>query len=210
MSDNHSALDANTLFTELTETGALKETARGEVALSPAFVDTARVHRGSPSEDFPGDDSLAKEYDDIASYFTALAEWTDLPPERRLQVAATVGQLDGRIQKTAGAPDPCFPIAGSDVRLFTQLFDPSLIYFWREDCPPCDTMRTELESLLDSHPDIGMFAVYGPQWVTALKEEFNVIGAPTLLFASGGTIDARLLGAQYREAIERELNAIKA
>lgn len=125
-------------------------------------------------------------------------------------VAPLLTQLDRGVPPASGAPSSFYPIDGDLMWVLTRVSDKSLVYIWRENCEPCDIMREEFDDILggESNEDFLCLAVYGPDWAPLLAEEFEVRGGPTTLFVVNGTVDARLVGAQYRQVIETEIDKL--
>jgi thiol-disulfide isomerase/thioredoxin len=87
----------------------------------------------------------------------------------------------------------------------------SILYFWREECPPCREMRQRLEGLISSGgiPNSwGTTAVYGPEHATLLREQYQVAIAPTILFTVDGRVDSRLVGENYEQVLLNEIEII--
>lgn len=95
-----------------------------------------------------------------------------------------------------GAPATFFPVHVDHLVSLRDSLRKALIYIWREDCDPCDTMKGYLESEFgDRTDDVVLLSAYGPEDRQQLHDEYDVGGAPTLLFVRNGSVDARLLGA---------------
>lgn len=146
----------------------------------------------------------------VATYLELAQRLPDLQQSSRIRAQVVLIQLTGTPPPDDGAPDCFLPVHGDNLKTLIRLGHPTLVYVWREECPPCETMREELDGLLgDGYDDLARLAVYGPDAATLLHEEYGVVGAPTVLFVAGGHVDARLQGAQYREAIETELTLLR-
>ena len=68
---------------------------------------------------------------------------------------------------------------------------------FKDDCEPCDRVRKRISSLVKQNfiPEQVMLAeVYGPEYQDILYDDFEVIGAPTVLFCTEERIELRLLG----------------
>lgn len=124
-----------------------------------------------------------------------------------LVVALSLDRFD-EPPRTDGVPDGFLPIRGREVGTFLQQNHAAIVYFWREDCAPCDLVREKLEALLDEGTipaETGLVAVYGPNSPTLLREEFEVGIAPTVLFCSDGSPDSRLIGDSSERILRREV-----
>lgn len=151
--------------------------------------------------------AIADDDPEFAARYLVLAErLSDLTPSEMLRAAMVLDQLEDP-PRSDGVPDSCLAVRGERLQTFLQFGQPTLIYVWREDCEPCDVVRDELDDLSPDE-DIARFAVYGPANAALLYEEYDVSGAPTLLFARQGRVTSRLLGSQHGVAIEAELSRL--
>lgn len=111
---------------------------------------------------------------------------------------------------TRGAPPHFLAIPGDLLQGVLNLHRAAVVYVWKQDCPPCEIVRDDLGEIFDSDPDdIALFAVFGPESEDLLKDAYDVVGAPTLLFALNGSVDARLLGAHSREVVAAEVDNLR-
>ncbi|WP_458208566.1 thioredoxin family protein [Haladaptatus sp. NG-SE-30] len=109
---------------------------------------------------------------------------------------------------THGAPEPFVSIPANLVPHLAEIYDPMLVYVWLDDCPPCDALKQELESIFERPREVMPFAVYGPDDRQFLAEMYDVTAGPAMLFMRSGNVDARLYGAYERAVIKAELRAI--
>lgn len=109
-------------------------------------------------------------------------------------------------------PDGFVPLEFNEISTFLKQYDGAVLYVWRRDCPPCDTVRDRLEQLLKSDViprNLGLGAVCGPDCVTVLREQYDATVAPTLLFCIGTKVDSRLVGAHDISIIQHEIEMIE-
>lgn len=106
---------------------------------------------------------------------------------------------------TDGVPESFIPVPATQVPHLTSVYSPAVVYVWLHDCPPCDTVKDDLESIFETPQAVMPFAVYGPNEREFLRQEYDVTAGPALLFMRDGRIDSRLYGAQPRETVESEL-----
>lgn len=113
--------------------------------------------------------------------------------------------------RTAGTPEGFLSIGGDQLELALACFDPLVLFVWRDDCPACESMRAEIEELLEERePSVPLLSVFGPDAATVLGDRFGVAEAPTTLFVRNGEVESRLLGARHKEAIAGELDALSS
>lgn len=158
-----------------------------------------------------GSDTFAAIADDdpdiIARYLVLRDRIPDLSQPVLFRATVVLDQLSDP-PRTDGAPNCCLPVRGERLQTFLRFGQPSVVYVWREDCEPCALVSAELEEI-SPEDDIALFAVYGPGNASLLYENYNVTGAPTLLFVADGGVNTRLFGAQHRVAIESELSRLR-
>ncbi|MGM0604850.1 MAG: thioredoxin family protein [Halobacteriota archaeon] len=152
------------------------------------------------------------EYDtDLLSRYFALSEFDDtLAPMQMLTLSILIGQLEDGVPPAGGAPDGFIPVGGDDLVTLVSSCRRAVVYVWREDCDPCDTVRRDLEEIVIDYDieDIHLLAVYGPDDKNLLNQQYNVVGAPTTLFTTNGTVDSRFVGVPLRDALESEIETL--
>jgi thiol-disulfide isomerase/thioredoxin len=146
----------------------------------------------------------------IASSMALDTLGVELPAVEQLMVAILLDQFT-ESHPTGGIPNGFTPVSGRNIEPFTSLLPAAVIYCWREDCPPCDTVRDNFETLLekDAIPNhVGLGAVYGPDFAELLLEDFEVSGAPTVLFFKDGRVDSRYVGPRSVDQLQVEITTI--
>jgi hypothetical protein len=126
------------------------------------------------------------------------------------RVAFTLGAVDGD-HPTGGVPEGFIPIRGDEIAPFLALNPAAVVYCWRENCTPCDTVVDDFEMLLreDAIPsEVALAAVYGPGFSEILSTEYSVTVAPTTLFCANGSVDSRIVSARTPEAFKSEIDTI--
>lgn len=127
-----------------------------------------------------------------------------------LAVAFTLASADYP-HPTDGVPPGFVPIRGEDIGLFLALNPSAVIYCWREECVPCDTVSGDFETLLEEGAipeEVALGAVYGPECQDLLSSEYDVAAAPTTLFCARGRIDSRFVGPRMPTAFAAEIQTI--
>lgn len=109
---------------------------------------------------------------------------------------------------TDGVPESFVPVLATHLPQLTRVYSPAVVYVWLDDCPPCDTVKEDLESLFEEPQEVMPFAVYGPNYQEFLREEYDVTAGPALLFVRGGRVDSRLYGAQPKQTVKSELTKL--
>jgi thiol-disulfide isomerase/thioredoxin len=127
-----------------------------------------------------------------------------------LLLAETFARFE-REEFTEGVPEGFIPISGAEIEEYINQSLISILYFWREDCPACQTMKNTLERLLEDESipdDIGTAAIYGPNYASLLREKYQVKLAPTVLFVKNGSTETRHVGETYEQVLINELDSI--
>lgn len=145
---------------------------------------------------------------EFAAVCVTLADRLDSADEI-VRLAPIVQQYRRGVPRDDGVPEPFLAVHGDRLATFTRLYQQSVVYVWREDCPPCDMMRTTLTELFATDSDgPALFAVYGPDYARTLADAFDVVGGPTTLFVYEGRVESRLQGAHHPESIENEVEIL--
>jgi thiol-disulfide isomerase/thioredoxin len=151
--------------------------------------------------------------DILAEYLTlgSIDDLNHLSHSDRLRSLTILSALDTS-SPTEGAPEPFIPVNGHRLPFLVQMHSCALVYIWLDDCPSCDIMKETLEEVLSEPPEeVALYAVYGPDCSQLLEERYDVPGGPVTLSFCDGLVDARMYGAQYKEAIRNEImNLIKS
>jgi len=133
----------------------------------------------------------------------------DLAAETRVQLLPVLERFESDPPRDDGVPDSFTPVTGPQLVTMLRSSRRAIVYVWKDDCDPCDVMREEFDDMFPEPPeDIALLAVCGPEAMDAMAE-FDVVGAPTTLFVSNGSVDIRLQGAQYRDLLDTEVENLR-
>jgi hypothetical protein len=148
---------------------------------------------------------------DFLAYYLALSERAPkLPSESRARTVLLLQQSADDPPREDGTPDGFVPVKGNQLETITKLTPASIVYIWREDCTPCDQVKTTLEEMFDStSTGVGLFSVYGPAHAEYLHREFDVKGGPVTLFMTRDDVDSRVFGAKPRRIYEGEVEELR-
>ena len=206
----------------LVDAGILSVSDGAEIDLTEAYLDAveqfrqrSRADRVAAIRERDPDvarlvESSAVDEGLIANLCGVLEWFPDTPVDSLVLTAIVLQALDRGTPQTAGVPVGFVPILGSQLESVLQLYERAIVYVWREDCPPCDVVREDLEGLSpDQTEGIGQFAVYGPDCARMLHREYDVVGGPALLFVADGEVQSRLYGAEYPEVLSAEVEALQ-
>lgn len=149
---------------------------------------------------------LADDHPDFVANFLGSAKRVDgLSAEEQIKITAIVQQLQTGLPPSTGTPNGFFEVAGEQLDPLLALNEKAVVYVWRDNCDPCEPIREDLETLLDDPDDIALLSVYGPDCPSYLQENYDVVAAPTVLFAVRGEIDSRLQGPHPTPSYEGEI-----
>lgn len=144
----------------------------------------------------------------IAAEFLALRTFP-IDDEAVLSLLVLFDHFTDDSPRDDGAPDAFLPIHGDRLVALAPRFERAIAYVWRDDCPPCDTVRGDLDHLLPEPPDdTALLATFGPRHPALLHDAYDVLGGPTTLFLRSGTPDARLVGAVPRASVADEIRRL--
>lgn len=209
------------LLEELVDADVLVPRDGDEFVLSDAF-ESKRDSRRRAFEDSDRFERAVAEYtaetpidpDDVSpallATVDALDDAVDVDSVDLFRVAFTLGAVDAD-HPTEGVPQGFVPVRGDEIAAFLALNPAAVIYCWREECTPCDTVVGDFELLLQEGaipPEVALGAVYGPNYPDLLSEEYDVGVAPTTLFCANGSVDSRFVGARTPDAFKSEIDMI--
>lgn len=151
------------------------------------------------------------DLDFFARYVALRNRAADLSAAQALTLTVVIGQLESGMPRSDGAPAAFLPVDGEDLVRLVRLHDRCVVYAWREDCPPCETIKADFDDLFGADPpgDLLLLAVYGPDCPRLLDREFDTSAAPTLLFTLDGRVDSRFVGTPSAEGLESEIETLR-
>ncbi|MEF8814569.1 MAG: thioredoxin family protein [Halovenus sp.] len=215
-------MDPDSLFETLVDDGVLVAS-RGNSRLSEEFSEAVsdRAERVRDDGFDPESPDLAqldrsrvvavrRAFEDdptlLGTFWALGAFLSDVTFVDILRVLLVLDTLQHPPDREEGVPDSFLAIRGDRLAKFFPFIQHGMVYVWREDCNPCDTIVEQFEQLpSDASEGTLRLSVYGPAWAELLETEYDVVGAPTTLFVADGTVDARLVGAHPANTIEQEI-----
>jgi hypothetical protein len=148
----------------------------------------------------------------MLSYYKALDSFLENNNNKETTIRSICGIeiLQNSSSKRSGDPDYFVPSNEKILRRIVRFFPKSVIYVWKDECRPCDLVKSDLEEIFaKDYKSISLFSMPGPENSKFLYEGYDIIGAPTLLLASYGDVIYRHQGAKYKSAIESDLNKLR-
>lgn len=203
---------------ELISSGAFKTTSNG-LALSDEIQTTvtewrARITDGSDDalSELPAVLRTSDVSPDFLAMYAALCECIpDLSSTQGVVISVLLNSSISGSPPTSGVPDGFMPAHGGDAIQFIRLCNRCVVYVWRDDCQPCDTIKSTLSDIFGTDPpdDVLPIAVYGPDCAVRLEKAYEVVAGPTTLFTLDGQIDSRLVGIADERTINREIDILR-
>lgn len=139
----------------------------------------------------------------------ALADHVDGNPSTWLPLIPVLRLFRADPGEMEGVPTGFIPVPGDHLPHYARIYSALIVYVWLEDCPPCDTLRGRLGSMVERLTGILPFAVYGPDYAPLLEHEYGVTAGPAMLFMKDGRVDTRLYGDQADRIVEREIERLR-
>lgn len=105
-------------------------------------------------------------------------------------------------QVGAGSPVPAElrELTDDDYGSFLADNDDAVVFVFKNQCVPCEEMKSDLETILEPLGDVAVAAVDGED-VTEFRREFEVEAAPTTLVFAGGELVASERGGRSPEEL---------
>lgn len=210
------------MIEQLLESDILIESGDGHYEPSPEFLENVAdraVSAGSDSiETVQQEEPTNRDYvafleereEYLAIYLTIDEQVEGIDHFEKLQAVCLVLALRRPGEQLDGVPEFFFPVPGDLLGHLVGYYERAIVYVWRDNCPPCETVKSDFEIIFDAPPDdIALLSVYGPDWASLLDREYDVAGGPTTLFMVNGKVDARLVGAHPRKALTTEIEILR-
>jgi len=149
----------------------------------------------------------------VAGYVNSLQDFgVDVElGERELVIAGlALARVDEDLSG-GSSEDPFLTLDGKELVDFLEGNAYGLVLVVKQDCDPCETIREKLSTLL--HGDIipetlPLIEISGPENRDLLMEEYDVVGAPTLLFCKGGRVEMRLVGDKHINQLKSDISKV--
>lgn len=209
------------IIDDLVNAGAFTESDDRELHLTREFRNSRSEFRKSMSEldrkeykekvcEYTSDTELSSDDINREIFGDAIAVHQiceDLDQMASLHAAIALDRMSSS-HPDSGVPEGFIPVSVDEIESLIE--DPSLtiLYFWRQNCDPCDFVSEQLEFLLNEGivpQDVTVGAVYGPSDPQTLREEYSVKIAPTILLCGNGSIEERLVGVIDENRLRREI-----
>ncbi len=213
---------------QLIEHGVFEQTADDRLTVSQSFIEAVERHRDrlETADVDEIETAVAKvtidaetavrlcenaAYDpDVLSRVIALREIDESTTlGQTLLLAVVTDQLVTGVPPDEGAPEGFVPVSGAGLKTLVSTCERCLVYVWREECEPCETVSEALSELVAGGGGTAAvpLAVYGPDDVSVLRRNFDVVGAPTVFSTVDGCVDTAITGPASKSKLTAELEA---
>jgi len=217
--------DVERLLDDFVAAGVFEQSADGTLGLTDAVRERREQTRRTISE--LGDDEYVATLDEyvaagedapdavdraVLADASAMHEVApDLDRERCLAAALALSRLE-TTRRESPLPAGFVEVQGDEIAGFIERNRGAVLYFWREDCDPCDALEGHFETLLENGEipeEIALGAVYGPDAAEVARNDYDVAVSPTVLFCANGRVQARQIGNRGPEALRAELDLLE-
>jgi hypothetical protein len=166
-------------------------------------------YNGPPIESVNGVDERDKAYRKRLQRVIMAVEEYNLGLTEDELVAAGISLME----LAWGSPDDDWMVTagGEEFARLVESGENVLALISKDGCDSCESVQSKLETLYEvsSLPSgLIVVAVPGPDHRYLLHEEFDVVGAPTLLFCKDSRVEMRLTGDVHIEQIENDVERI--
>ncbi len=220
------AVDPSNVASILERDGIIDQSAdTAELTVSEAFASEVASVRASLTEQGQSEEIVTDAVDDteaiqllndvedtefIATFVVLNRQLQDVPTHVKAQSALALTAITSAQQSPEEIPRIFLPVGFDRLQTALKFVPKAVVYVWLEDCPTCEIVRDDFDELFTTPPpDIGWFAVYGPDCSERLYDTYEVVGGPTVLFFVDGEVDTRLQGAQPRQTLEQEIQYLR-
>lgn len=197
------------ILQRLIESDVLEETTEG-IGLTDTFRSRYESHSTAEPErgaDATGPDEAGTDAPDVAGYERALKTTGIALGEGELTVAArSLAMIDANDGEFVS-------VEGSALPEFLRAHERVLVLVTKADCDPCVSVRAKVEGLAEDGvvpEDVVLADVPGAESRELLWEEYEVVGAPTLLFYRHGCIEMRITGDPHLEQLRNDIERVYA
>ncbi len=127
----------------------------------------------------------------IRSHLKEVAEEVDRePPDLGTGVLSLLAGMVTEVAPPSPVPDGMRELTDGDYRGFLAERGDAVVFVWKRDCDPCESMKLQLQETLAALPESVAVAGVDGESVRSFRESFDVSAAPTtLLFAGGELVD---------------------
>jgi hypothetical protein len=178
---------------------------------SATYIETIETKEESTIEDYVDIDGKSQWFERSAvAYAATLREFeTGFSEEELVTVALSLVRAADPSANVA--TDSFLCLQGDELPGFLATSGAAIVFVTRPECEPCDRIREKLGRLIDDGtvPEtLPLVEVSGPKYTDFLQEEYDVVGAPTLLLCKHGQIEMRLTGDKHSRQLRSDIGRV--
>lgn len=165
---------------------------------------------GLTEEDLAQLQNLSEIDTEFVSIYLSLAEsTTELNSDELTRLSILLQQLPD-LPPQSGTPNAFIQVPASQLELLLALKKKSIVYIWRNECESCELMKEDLNELFPKPiEELGLYAIYGPNWAEQLQDHYAVMGGPATLFFINNQVNSRLYGAHRKSKLKKEVEIFR-
>jgi len=146
----------------------------------------------------------------VSGYLEGLRNFDlDLSEEELVTIALSLVQAEE--PSSDWSNQSFFPLSGDELPSFVATSGSALVLVYKPECEPCDHIRSKIETLLEEEiipMNLPIIEVSGPDYSHFLHDEYDVVGAPTLLFFKESRVELRLAGDKHIDQIRSDIKRV--
>jgi thiol-disulfide isomerase/thioredoxin len=211
-------VDPEAALDRLVDEGVVDEAADGTLTTTEAYEQTRVVYQDTYggadeetvvtalSEMFDVDPEAVATYvaehdvdaEDLVAYLS-LQSFLDPAPER--ETLATMAALVVEVDPGSPVPGQLVELDDDDYESFLSRNPDAVVTVWKTGCRPCDSMKADLDEILERVPDGVAVAGVDGESVPSFRLAYGVDSAPAVLAFEGGELVESLTGQRSPVAL---------
>ena len=212
------AADTERLLDALLEEGVLVERSDGTLATSEAFESTRGIYQDTygTTPDSAFQQTVGEVFDLSREEAAERIEEEGVTREMLVTYLAVQSELDGSYSRAELArmativgdvapegpiPDAVDPLGDESYEAFLAANDDAVVTVWKRNCSPCEAVKRDLPSILESVPDDVAVGGVDGESASAFRRAYEVNAAPSLLLFVDGTLVETLRGRFTAEQV---------
>lgn len=142
------------------------------------------------------------DYLAIRAHLEEIAGEADVdPPELGTGPLALLARMVTEAAPPSPVPDRMRELTDEDYPAFLDEHGDAVVFVWKRDCDPCESMKLDLDETLAALPGGVAVAGVDGEAVRSFRESFDVSSAPTTLVFAGGELVGPQEGYRSPEAL---------
>ena len=218
-------IDPEAALDRLIDDGVVDESADGTLTTTEAYEQTRVVYHdtyGQADDEtlatvladlFDVDQATATDYvdendvepADLVAYLSLQSVLDPVPDRPTLAVMAA---LVTDIGPGSPVPDQLEELDDESYEAFIDANPDTVVFVWKTGCHPCDSMKADLDDILDRVPDGVAVAGVDGEAVPSFRLDYGVDSAPAVLAFENGELVESLSGQRSPVALEQFFSVV--